>query len=497
MSTELKISKNVRTIAITCLQFGDTGKGKVIDLLSGWADVIVRGTGGANAGHSVCLGDQTFIFHIIPCGILYDEVGKFNIVGSGTAVDPRIFCEEVALLRRQGLSFKHLMLALNAKLTLPTQIVRDRIGEGESCAGRIGTTGRGIGPTYADHALRIGLVVNDLLNPDILAAKVKLNAEFSARILRSYDPETVRTILSHPNLGSGAFYHPGKIFNVDAIVQAYLGYGDVLSQFICDTDLFVQDHVGGSKLLLEGAQGTFLDVDHGTRPFTTSTSCTVDGLAKGAGLNRSNVDLSLGVMKGFYMTRVGEGPFPTELGGNCSADWCRKSSREKEKADYAGTTVNDTDEFRQGVALRIVGGEYGATTGRPRRTGWLDLPLLRYALRWGSLNVVLTKLDVLDDCEVIKVCTHHNYVGNPYFFGDHRIMTGEQLSTAIPAAEFLEHCKPLYKIFPGWKKSLKGITSFEDLPKELKDILSFVVEETKINPKIISVGPDREETIFV
>ena len=493
----LKIPKGVKTIAVTCLQWGDTGKGKIVDLLADWADIIVRGTGGANAGHSICFGESRFVFHLVPSGILHDEKGKINIIGSGTAIDPRTLCEELALFRKQGLSYGHLMLALNAKLTLPTQIVRDRVGEGEAGERKIGTTGRGIGPTYADHVMRVGLIVNDLLNPDILAKKVSANVAFSSRALAGCDPQTVRAVLHQPFLGNGIFYHPERIFNTDEIVQSCLECGKTLGQFIGDTDAYVHDSVGSKKILLEGAQGALLDVDHGTRPFVTSSSCTVDGLAKGAGLNRSHVDLALGIIKGFYETRVGEGPFPTELGGEDSARWCRQITKEKEMDEYSGASVNAPHEFIQGIALRMAGDEYGATTKRPRRIGWLDLPLLRYALQWASPDVVLTKLDVLNQFDEIKVCTHYKYVGPYYRYGAEDLHSGRVLDTAIPLAEVLEYCRPVYHVFPGWKKSFKGVTSFEGLPCELRHILDFVICQTGISPRIISGGSDREDTIFV
>ena len=492
----LNIPDEVRTIAVNCLQFGDTGKGKVIDLLGAdWADIIIRGTGGANAGHSVCFNGKTSIFHLLPSGILHDAAGMINIIGSGTAIDPRLLCEEIAQLGQQGLSCDNLVLALNARITLPTQIVRDRIGDGK----RIGTTGRGIGPTYSDHVSRIGLVVNDLLNADILAKKVEANVEFSKRILSSYDPAVVKEILFQPNLCDGNYYYPEKMFDIDAIVETYLHYGGLLDCFIRDADAFAREVVGGQKILLEGAQGALLDIDHGTYPFVTSSSCTVDGLAKGAGLNSACIDLSLGILKGFYETRVGEGPFPTEFGGENSAAWCRNASKEEERKKYAAgaVTVNDEDEFLRGIAIRQVGDEYGATTGRPRRIGRLDLPLLRLALKWGSNDVILTKLDVLDGCDEIQVCHSYVYRGRPYRHGSRLLTDGDILCEAIPAAEVLKYCIPEYRNFPGWKKSIRGITDFEDLPNELKFILNVVKMQTGINPKIISVGPDRKETIFV
>ena len=213
--------------------------------------------------------------------------------------------------------------------------------------------------------------------------------------------------------------------------------------------------------------------------------------------DRWHVDLALGIIKGFYETRVGEGPFPTEMGGEESAKWCAKANREAEEVKFGQVSVNDPDEFRQGVAIRFVGRRIGATTKRPRRTGWLDLPLLRHSMRWSGKDVVLTKLDVLNDCETIKVCDSYVYEGPAYSFGDKTLEPGTPLKVAIPAAEVLAHCRPVYTSFPGWKTSLKGITNSADLPDALLGILNYVMLETGINPRIISIGKDREETIFV
>jgi adenylosuccinate synthase len=403
------------------------------------------------------------------------------------------------MLQGKGIFCNNLMVAVNAKLTLPTQIIRDRVSEDASGKAKIGTTGRGIGPTYSDHALRIGLFVNDLLNPDILAAKVRENVAYSVRLLKSFDPEAVKKALQDKDLCNGIFYHPEKMFDVDAIVQQYIEYGKTLEPFIRDTDTFIQENVGWKTILLEGANGTLLDVDYGTYPYTTSTGCTVDCLAKGSGLNRSHIDLALGIFKGFYETRVGEGPFPTEFGGDDSAIWCgtRGITKEVELAKYPGVSVNEKDEFRKGVAFRFAGDEYGATTGRPRRTGWLSLPDLRHAMRWGGQDVVLTKLDVLDQCDEIRICTQYNYMGPRYRYGDRVLNPGDHLKMAIPIAEVLKHCRPVYRTFPGWKKSLKGITSQEDLPGALKEMIGFVILETGIVPRILSTGSSREATIFL
>jgi adenylosuccinate synthase len=495
----VEIFRKFKTVGVTCLQWGDTGKGKIIDILAELADIIARGTGGSNAGHSVWINGVLYILHLVPCGILRDREGKTNVIGNGVAVDPKRLCEEIALLQSKGIACNNLMVAVNAKLTLPTQIVRDSVGEDASGKAKIGTTKRGIGPTYSDHALRIGLFVNDLLNPDILAAKVRENVAYSVRLLKSFDPEAVKKALHDKDLCNGIFYHPEKMFDVDAIVQQYLEYGRILEPFIRDTDTFIQENVGKKNLLLEGANGTLLDVDYGTYPYGTSTGCNIDCLAKGVGLNRAHVGMSYGIFKGFYETRVGEGPFPTEFGGDDSAIWCgtRGITKEVEKEKYPGVSVNDKDEFRKGVAFRFAGDEYGATTGRPRRTGWFDVPLFRHSLRWGSMDVVATKLDVLDDCDEIRICTQYTYMGPRYRYGDRTLNPGDHLQMAIPIAEVLKHCRPVYRTYPGWKSSLKGITSSDDLPGNLKNILGAIILETGVCPRILSTGSNREATIFL
>lgn len=496
---EMKELGKVKTLAITCRQFGDTGKGKFVDLFADWADIIVRGTGGDNAGHSIYADGQEIVNHIIPSGILRDYLGVVNIIGNGTVVYPRSVIKELDNLEAAGLSYDNLKIAYNAKLILPPEIVMDRVSESVAGEGKIGSTGKGIGPTYGDFIARHGLVVNDLLNPDFFRKKLKRHLEYYKTILRNYDPEVLRNILWHEHLESGLYYDEHDIFYFDSIYEQYLKYGQKLKPFIIDADNFVRERVGKKKILLEGAQGDLLSIDRGTYPFVTSSDSTVAGLAKGAGLKESDVDLSLGIIKGFYMTRVGRGPFPTELGDYRSDDWCGRShvNRKLEKELYDKLSINDKDEFFQGIALRQVGCEYGATTKRPRRTGWLDLPLLRYTLGFNSKDIILTKLDVLNDFETIKICKEYKYEGPSCCYAGKQITSGDILTVAVPEPEILKNCTPIYESFPGWKTSLKACKSFEDLPKELKNILEYIVEQTGIKPRIISIGPDREETIFI
>lgn len=496
---EMKLLVGVKTLAITCRQFGDTGKGKFADIFSQWADIIARGTGGDNAGHTICFERQKLITHLVPSGILYDSQGKINVVGSGAVINPASFLQETTQLAEKGCSYKNLKIAYNAKLILPTEVVLDRAKEAMAGAGKIGSTGKGIGPAYTDFVGREGLMIGDLLNPDFFAEKLERHLRYKKAILKNYDPELLEGIMCNYDLSNGLYYDPEDIFNFDAIFRTYMVYGEKLRPFITDTDSFMRENLGKKNILLEGAQGDLLSIDRGTYPFVTSSDCTVAGLAKGVGLKETDIDLSLGIIKGFYMTRVGAGPFPTELGGEESDKRCNggKENRAKEKDFYGDADVNSEHEFIQGVALRMAGDEYGATTGRPRRTGWIDLPLLRYTLGFNSPDLILTKLDVLNDCKTIKVCNHYKYTGPDCVYANQKIKTGSYPEIASPAAEILKHCKPIYVSFPGWKCSLKDCHDYDSLPEELKNILAFIIKNTGAKPRIISTGPDREETIFL
>ena len=488
------------TVAITCRQFGDTGKGKFVDIFAKWADIIARGTGGDNCGHSIQADGKELVVHIIPSGILYDSIGKINIIGSGVVVYPKSVSKELATLREMGLSYNNLKIAYNAKLILPTEIVLDRVRESISGKGKIGSTGKGIGPAYADFVDRQGLMVNDLLNPKLFVQKLRRHLEYKKLILKNCDPDLLKSIMDHEHLESGLYYDKKEIFNFDAIYETYLSYGDELKDFITDTDTFMQERLGINTILLEGAQGDMLSINHGTYPFVTSSDCTVAGLAQGVGLKESDIDLSLGIIKGFYMTRVGGGPFPTEIGGLESDQWCNggKANRDNEKMLYTKASAEDRkSEFHQGVALRMAGNEYGATTKRPRRTGWLDLPLLRYVLGFNSSDLILTKLDILNDYEEIKIAYAYEYKGFDCYFAGKLIKKGDILRVAIPDSTIMKDCYPVYQRFKGWKSSLSDCKNYESLPSEFKDILQFIINEAEINPLIISIGPDREETIFL
>jgi len=494
----LRWPTDVCTLAVVCLQWGDTGKGKFIDYLAEEADIIARGTGGANAGHTFYTDDgREHITHLVPASICHTE--KVHIIGNGVAFNPMVFKKELDILISERISYDNLLIALNAKLILPWHLLIDRLRE--RCAGKIGTTGQGITPTYVDYYKRIGLMVNDMLNPDTFRAKLSRNLESNIRIINGYNPEDIADIMQDEALGEGDFYANGS-FDVDALIGCYLRYGELLSPMIADTDEIVRSAVrANQRVLLEGAQGVLLSIDYGTYPYVTSSDASIHGLAKGAGISVKDVDRIFAIVKAPYMTRVGDGPFPTEMGGKQSTEWCRTKgvNRESEAQKYPGVSLSDIndDEFLLGVAVRKAGGEYGATTGRLRRTGWLDIPLLRHAIKVMGIevNIVLTKLDVLSGCPNIRVCHAYRYEGPEQRVGKRILCNGDILDMAIPYSEVIKHCRPIYQDFDGWKKDITGVRSIHNLPSELTQIISFIQEKTESRVSLLSVGRNREQTI--
>lgn len=490
--------RDVKTLAIVCNQWGDTGKGKFVDYFSEWADIIARGTGGANAGHTISIGGKQYIFHLVPSGIIYDGQGKTNIIGRGVAFDPLIMKHELEVLDSNSMSYENLMISMNARLVLPHHLVLDRLLNSADGQTRIGTTGKGIGPLYEDRVGRRGLTVNDMLNKDIFRRKLEKNLEHNMVLLSSRDPEKVKEVLQHKDLGEGMFYHPKKLLNIDAIVEMYSQYGRFFGTMIADTEQFLIGELGIKNVLLEGAQGFLLSIDEEGQPYNTSSDCSIDGLKKGTGVPHDAKVEVLGLAK-FYMTRVGEGPFPTEFGGKKSEEWCRprkgEDKRRQERELYAKASVNSEDEFEKGIAVRMLGDEYGATTGRARRTGWLDLPLLRRAVITNGRNVVLTKVDVLNDCDTVKICVAYEYRGMDYVLGNELLSSGSIITHAQLRSEVLDNCRPMYKEFPGWKSDISGIRKYEDIPQNLRSIIDYIERSAGVNVAIVSVGPDREQTI--
>ncbi len=420
-------------VVVVGAQWGDEGKGKITDLLSHSADVVVRYQGGVNAGHTVVVGDKTFKLHLIPSGILYPETQC--IIAAGTVVDPQALIKELDFLDTLGVSTDNLYISQNAHVTMPYHRLIDQAEEERRGKHRLGTTGRGIGPTYADKSSRIGVRILDLMDPAGLTEKLAW-------------------IIPYKNVLLEKLYDLPAL-DPEPIIAAYLAYADRLRSHVRDTGLFLASATRERKnILFEGAQGTLLDLDHGTYPYVTSSNPVAGGACIGAGVGPTTIDRVIGVAKA-YTTRVGEGPFPTEL----------------------------TDEI--GQHLGTVGAEFGTTTGRPRRCGWFDAVIGRYAVQTNGLDcLAVTKLDVLDHLSEINVCIAYSCDGKIItdFPGDSRI---------------LAKCIPLYKTLPGWQQSTSGCKTLEDLPEAALHYLQFLAKETNTPIAIVSLGAERGQTIIV
>lgn len=413
-------------------QWGDEGKGKIVDILSENFDIVARYQGGANAGHTVEIGDKQYILHLIPSGILRQNVRC--AIGNGVVIDPRALLDEIQLLEQNGISVEgRLFISHNAHLIMPYHKLIDSIKE--SGKQKIGTTGRGIGPCYIDKFDRKGIRIVDLLNPDILRKKIRENLEEKNNLLKK--------IYEHKGL------------DVNLLIEEYIKFDKAIDSFITDVPQLLNNAIKeGKSILLEGAQGALLDVDHGTYPYVTSSSPTSGGACTGTGIPPNKIDSIFGIVKA-YTTRVGNGPFPTEL--------------------------IDAD----GEKLRKIGAEFGATTGRPRRCGWFDAFLVNYSVMInGVTSVAVTKLDVLSSFEKIKVCVGYE-------------ISGKRIKSFPSDVERLNNVKPVYETIDGWMEDISECKSYEELPSKTKNYLDFISEKANIKIDIISVGPKRRQTFSV
>lgn len=418
-------------IVLLGAQWGDEGKGKATDLLGSRVDYVVRYQGGNNAGHTVVIGDKKFALHLLPSGILSPDV--VPVIGNGVVVDPAVLLHEIEGLESQGIDTSKLVLSANAHIITPYHIMLDKVTERFLGKSKIGTTGRGIGPTYSDKVARVGIRVQDLFDEKILRAKVE-----GALINKN------QTLVKVYNR---------RAVEADAIVAELLTYAERLRPYVADTTLLLNNALeAGKVVLLEGGQGTLLDVDHGTYPFVTSSNPTAGGACTGSGIGPTKITRSIGILKA-YTTRVGSGPFPTEL----------------------------LDE--DGENLRRIGGEVGVTTGRPRRCGWFDAVIARYATRVNGLtDFFLTKLDVLTGWEQIPVCVAYEVDG---------VRVEE-----MPASQTdFHHAKPIYEYLPGWSEDISGCRTFEELPKNAQDYVRFLESVSGARISAIGVGQDRNATI--
>jgi len=425
--------KDIQNVAVIGAQWGDEGKGKIVDLLCEDFDVVARYQGGHNAGHTVKFADKHFALRLIPSGIIHPD--KLCLLGNGMVIDPQALLDEIDGLRAGGVTIEdNLLISDAAHCILPYHKALDLAREEAAGVAKIGTTGRGIGPAYESKVGRYGIRIADLVDPDVLRQKIEFTCAERNAVLRGvYHRET---------------YDPTRLY------EDYLRHGEVLGKRIVNGTVWINEQMrAGKRVMFEGAQGTMLDIDHGTYPFVTSSSTIVGGICSGLGVAPKHIHKVIGVGKA-YTTRVGGGAFPTEL--------------------------NDP----HGEHLRKRGNEFGTVTGRPRRCGWLDLPVLRTATILNGLDeIAVTKLDVLDEFDEIPVCTSYK-------------VRGATWNTFPAFAVAHNDYQPEYRTLKGWKTSTAGITSFDDLPQEARDYVKFIEDETETRASIISTGPRREETIL-
>lgn len=419
------------TLVLVGVQWGDEGKGKITDFLAQRADLIVRYNGGNNAGHTVVVAGQQFKLHLVPSGILYPD--KLCIIGNGVVVDPEVLIGELDLLEARGVSTANLRISSRAHVILPYHRRLDHCEEEVKGANRIGTTCRGIGPAYTDKVSRTGIRMAEFVDEEEFRSCLERNLALKNRLFR------------------GFFGVPEM--SLEEILPTYLEYSRRLKPLVVDASPIINQAIDeGKKVLFEGAQGTLLDVDHGTYPYVTSSSPVAAGACIGAGVGPTRIDRVMGVAKA-YVTRVGGGPFPTELKDSV------------------------------GEYMRARGGEYGTTTGRPRRCGWFDAVAGRYAVQVNSLDyLAITKLDVLTGLERLRLCTAYRYKG--------------EILTEFPASlKVLETCEPVYEELPGWREDITQARSFEDLPANARRYIERIEELLGVSAVIVGVGPGREETI--
>ncbi|MDE0787361.1 MAG: adenylosuccinate synthase [SAR324 cluster bacterium] len=420
-------------LIIVGTQWGDEGKGKIVDLLTERADAVVRYQGGNNAGHTVMFGEQTFILHLLPSGILRKTT---SILGNGVVIDLAEMIKEIDELAQMDIAVEdHLHISDRAQLVMPWHKTFDRLGEEQKGKNKIGTTGRGIGPAYEDKVRRSGMRVGDLLEPELFKARLEEIVEEKNKLLELY------------------YKSDEPSFSAEEIFLEFTAYLKILKPYIRDTPLLVNQMIEqGKNILFEGAQGTFLDVDHGTYPFVTSSNTLAGGACAGTGIGPTRINEVLGIVKA-YTTRVGSGPFPTELLDN------------------------------DGELLQSEGNEFGATTGRPRRCGWFDALLVRQAVRLNGISsMAVMKLDVLDKFDTLKIAVSY------------RLSNGEHTEN-LPRS--LENVTPVLEEMPGWKCNSAGITEYDQLPREMLAYLERISELVGAKVSIISTGPKREETIVL
>ncbi|MCH4167308.1 MAG: adenylosuccinate synthase [Megasphaera sp.] len=421
------------TAMVIGTQWGDEGKGKIVDYLAQKADVVIRSQGGNNAGHTVVVDDKAYALRLLPSGILFSD--KTCIIGSGVVVNPKVLLQEIDNMVSQGVKISTLEISTRAHVIMPYHIRIDEEDEKLKGDAKIGTTKNGIGPCYADKVNRVGIRMGDLINEELFAKELRINLELKNRLFKTY--------------------YGCDGFDYDEVLKEYLGYADQLRQYVKDTDYSANVYVNeGKKVLFEGAQATMLDLDHGTYPFVTSSNPTAGGACTGSGVGPRKMQNIVGVVKA-YTTRVGAGPFPAEQ-------------------------INEV-----GDNLRNTGHEFGTVTGRPRRCGWLDTAVVKYAAMLNSLDyLAITRLDILDDLDTIKICTGYTY-------------KGKAIQEYPASLEELENVEPVYEEMPGWKQHISDIKTYEGLPEKARNYVERISELVGVPLGIVSVGPNRNQTIVL
>ena len=423
------------SVIVLGAQWGDEGKGKIVDYLAQKADAVVRYSGGSNAGHTVVVNDVNYKLRLLPSGVLFQD--KINVLGNGVVIYPGVVLAEIAGMKEKGIDCKNLVISDRAHVVLPYHQRLDELQEEALGSHKIGTTKGGIGPCYMDKVARVGIRVCDLMEPDTFAEKLKVNMEAKNAIITKI--------------------YGGEPFDYETVLKEYLAYAEELRPYVADTGVVLDEvFAAGKSVLFEGAQATFLDIDHGTYPYVTSSNPTAGNACTGSGVGPRFIDHVVGVVKA-YTTRVGEGPFITEL--------------------------LDTDG--PGTQIRETGREYGTVTGRPRRCGWLDAFMLKYSARLNSLDyLAITRLDILDQMPKIKMCVGYKI--------------GDEVLKQIPASlNVLAKVEPIYEEFDGWMTDISGIREYDKLPENAKKYLARLSEVAGVELGIVSVGPNREQTIVL
>lgn len=423
------------SVIVLGAQWGDEGKGKIVDYLTQKAKAVVRYSGGSNAGHTVVVNDIAYKLRLLPSGVLFND--KINVLGNGVVINPGVFLKEIQGMKEKGIACDNLVISDRAHVVLPYHQRLDELQEAALGDNKIGTTKNGIGPCYMDKVARVGIRMCDLMEPETFAKKLKVNMEAkNALITKIYG---------------------GEPFDYETVLKEYLAYAEELRPFVTDTGVVLDEiFSAGQNVLFEGAQATFLDVDHGTYPYVTSSNPTAGNACTGSGVGPRYIDHVVGVVKA-YTTRVGEGPFATEL--------------------------LDTDG--PGNQIRETGHEYGTVTGRPRRCGWLDAFMLKYSARVNSLNyLAITRLDILDQMPVIKMCVGYE-------------LNGEVIKNIPASLNILSNVTPIYEEFEGWMTDISGIREYDKLPANAKKYLERLSEVAGVPLGIVSVGPNREQTIVL